>query len=72
MAAMASEPSLIEYGGLKFLLMEAPKDSNLHVFLKLFKKFNVTQIVRISEPRYRKETVEEAGIKVHVSGRILS
>lgn len=70
-AAMASEPSLIEWRKpphhLKFLITEAPKDSNLHIFIKLFKKYNVSHVVRISEPRYRKESVEEAGISLHVN-----
>ena len=67
---MSSEPSLIDYSKppnhLKFIIMEAPKDTNLHVFIKLFKKHNVCNVVRISEPRYKKEGFEEAGIAVHV------
>lgn len=66
---MSSEPSIIEFNQppfrLKFVITEAPKDSNLHVFIKLFKKHNVTSLVRISEPRYRKESIEEAGISLH-------
>jgi len=65
---MSSEPSLIEFKeqpfNLRFLITEAPKDTNLHVFIKLFKKHNVSSVVRISEPRYRKESVEEAGISL--------
>ena len=68
---MSSEPSLVEFKvqavNLRFLITEAPKDTNLHVFIKLFKKHNVSSVVRISEPRYRKESVEEAGITLHVS-----
>ena len=68
---MSSEPSLIEFMeqpfNLRFIITEAPKDTNLHVFIKLFKKHNVSSVVRISEPRYRKESVEEAGISLHVS-----
>ena len=68
---MSSEPSLIEFKeqpfNLRFLITEAPKDTNLHVFIKLFKKHNVSSVVRISEPRYRKESVEEAGISLFVS-----
>jgi protein tyrosine phosphatase type 4A len=64
--SLASDPSLIEYKNLKFLITEAPKENNLPVFLKLFKKFNVTQLVKISETRYNQEMFEEAGIKFHV------
>lgn len=68
--AMTSEPSLVEWHQhphrLKFLITDAPKDGNLHAYIKIFKKFNVSHVVRISEPRYRRESVEEAGISLHV------
>lgn len=63
--SLVNKPSLIEHGLLRFLIMDAPKESNLHVYLRECKKFNVTHIVRISEPSYRKEEVEEAGIQLH-------
>lgn len=71
MAALArdsiiNKPSLIEFKNLKFLIMDAPKESNLHVYLKECKKYNVVHIVRISEPSYSKEEVESAGIMLHV------
>lgn len=47
--------------------MDAPKDTNLHLYLKECKKNNVTQIVRISEPSYSKDEVEKAGICLNVS-----
>lgn len=62
-----AKPSLIEYGPLNFLIMEAPKASNLHLYLKECKKYNVTHIVRISEPSYSVDEVEKAGIQLHVS-----
>jgi len=49
------------------LIMDAPKDSNLHLYLKQCKKSNVTSIVRISEPSYSREEVEKSGIALHVS-----
>lgn len=45
--------------------MDAPKDSNLHLYLKECKKHNVTHIARISEPSYSKNDVEKAGISLH-------
>eukprot|EP01036_Dinobryon_divergens_P027143 gene27143-35867_t len=45
--------------------MDAPKESNLHVYIKECKRQNVRHIVRISEPSYSKEEVENAGIKLH-------
>lgn len=66
MNTSVAKPSLIEHGVLKFLIMDAPKPANLHLYLKECKKVNVTHIVRISEPSYSVEEVEKAGIKLHV------
>jgi formyltetrahydrofolate synthetase len=68
--SLVNKPSLIEYEQLKFLIMDAPKESNLHVYIRECKKYNVTHIVRISEPSYSKEEVEEAGIQLHVKFKI--
>ncbi len=65
-SALVNKPSLIERGPLRFLIMDAPKESNLHVYIKECKKYNVTNIVRISEPSYSREEVENAGIALHV------
>ena len=67
---MSSTPSMVEYKRssgrpLSFLITDAPKDNNLHVYLKLFKKHNVTDVVRISEPLYSGAGVESAGIRLH-------
>jgi hypothetical protein len=64
---LVNKPSLIEWGPLRLLIMDAPKESNLHLYLKQCKKSNVTAIVRISEPSYSREEVEKAGIALHVS-----
>lgn len=63
---LVNKPSLIEYEPLRLLIMDAPKQSNLHLYLRECKKYNVTHIVRISEPTYSKEEVENAGISLHV------
>ena len=65
MAALGSKPTLIEAEGLRFLIMDAPKDSNLHLYLKEMKKYGVVHIARISEPSYSTEEVEKAGIALH-------
>ena len=71
MAALAKDsiinkPTLIEFKNLRFLIMDAPRQANLHLYLKECKKHNVVHIVRISEPSYGKEEVEAAGITLHV------
>ena len=63
---LTSKPSFIEFKHLKFLIMDAPKDNNLHLYLKECEKHHVSDIVRISEPTYSKEEVEKAGISLHV------
>jgi hypothetical protein len=69
---LVNKPSLIEWGPLRLLIMDAPKESNLHLYLKQCKKSNVTAIVRISEPSYSREEVEKAGIALHVSIAVFS
>ncbi len=65
--ALVNKPSLIEYGPLRLLIMDAPKDSNLHLYIKEWKKHNVVCIIKISEAPYDKNAVEDAGIALHVS-----
>ena len=65
MTTLVSKPTVIEHGILKFLIMDAPKESNLHLYLKECKKQNVVHIARISEPSYSKEEVEKAGISLN-------
>lgn len=65
MNAIASKPSLIEFKHLTFLIMDCPKDDNIHMYLKECKKHNVVAIVRIAEPCYDIDVVEAAGIQLH-------
>lgn len=62
---LPNPPTLIEYEGLKFLIMDAPSRSNIHLYLKEMERVKVKDIVRICEPTYPREIVESAGIKVH-------
>lgn len=62
---LPNPPTLIEFSGLKFLIMDAPSRSNLHLYLKEMERARVNHVVRICEPTYPKETVESSGIKVH-------
>lgn len=69
MTELVNKPSLIEAPNKKFrfLIMDAPKESNLHLYLKVCSEYNVKCIVRISEPSYPKEEVEKQGIALHES-----
>jgi protein tyrosine phosphatase type 4A len=67
MTALVNKPSLVEYkNNLRFLIMDSPKDSNLHLYLKECKKYNVKFIARISPPSYSVEEVNAAGIALQV------
>ena len=72
MATIVTKPTLIETDKLKFLIMDAPKDSNLHLYIKEMKKHDVVHIARISEPSYSVDEVAKAGITLHVSRNYLS
>mmetsp|Transcript_13204 Transcript_13204/g.18070 ORF Transcript_13204/g.18070 Transcript_13204/m.18070 type:complete len:168 (-) Transcript_13204:368-871(-) len=63
--SIVNKPSLIEWKSLRFLIMDAPKESNLHMYIKECKRHNVMHIVRISDPSYSREEVENAGIQLH-------
>lgn len=71
MATLVSKPTLIETTNLKFLIMDAPKESNLHLYIKEMKKHDVCHIARISEPSYDASEVEKAGISLHVIFNLL-
>ncbi|OQR96708.1 protein tyrosine phosphatase type IVA protein 1 [Achlya hypogyna] len=65
MSAPTNKPSHVQYDQLSFLILDAPNDSNLPLYLKEFKKYQVTDIVRACEPTYSDATVEAAGFRVH-------
>jgi protein tyrosine phosphatase type 4A len=73
MAALITKPSLIEAAGMKFLIIDAPREQNLHLYLKEFKKYNVKHLVRIdvTPPGYSGEDVEKAGIVMHVRSLLM-
>jgi protein tyrosine phosphatase type 4A len=64
-ASLVTEPSLVEWKGLRFLIMDAPKPNNLHLYVKECKKRNVVSMVRVCEPTYAASEVQAAGIHLH-------
>jgi len=60
----SSRPTLIETKNQKFLIMDAPTDSNLPKYLEILKKTKVKHVVRTCTPTYRTEPLAEAGITV--------
>lgn len=65
MIAPTNKPTLVQWEHLSFVIMDAPNDSNLHLYLKELKKHNVTDLVRACEGTYSRESVQAAGIHVH-------
>ena len=62
---IGTKPTLIEVKGMRFLIMDAPKQGNLHVYIKDMRNQSVTDIVRVCEPTYSTSELTAAGIKVH-------
>ncbi|CAM9878834.1 unnamed protein product [Heterosigma akashiwo] len=62
---MANKPTLIEWGSQRFLIMDAPKKHNLHLYIKEMKAEGVTDVVRVCHETYPASDVEAAGIRVH-------
>uniref|UniRef100_M4C2X5 Tyrosine specific protein phosphatases domain-containing protein n=1 Tax=Hyaloperonospora arabidopsidis (strain Emoy2) TaxID=559515 RepID=M4C2X5_HYAAE len=65
MIASTNKPTMVKWEHLSFVIMDAPNDSNLHIYLKELKRHNVTDLVRACEVTYSSESVEAAGIRVY-------
>ena len=62
--AMVNRPSLIEYKQYRFLIMDAPTDSNLPAYIDILKKKHAVALVRACESTYKSAPVSSAGIRV--------
>lgn len=65
MIAPTNKPTLVQWEHLSFVIMDAPNDSNLHLYLKELKRHNVMDLVRACEVTYSRDSVQAAGITVH-------
>ena len=60
--------TLIEVGGLRFLITDKPSKSNVPLFIDVFKKLGVVALVRVcQEDDYDTHPIQEAGVKCYVS-----
>jgi len=63
---IGSKPSVISKEPMRFLVMDAPRQSNLHLYIKECRKQGVTDLVRVCEPTYSGEVdLANAGIQLH-------
>ncbi len=62
---LPNPPSLVQFKKMKFLIMDAPSETNLQLYIKEMEKYNVSDIVRVCDPSYSKDIVEKHGIKLH-------
>ena len=63
--SIGTKPTLIEVKPLRFLIMDAPKQGNLHLYIKEMRKHSVTDVVRVCEPTYLAGELNTAGIQLH-------
>jgi protein tyrosine phosphatase type 4A len=63
---MGTKPTLIDVApSLRFLIMDAPRQSNLHLYIREMSKHNVKHVVRVCEPTYVPGELSKAGIELH-------
>lgn len=62
---ISSKPTLITTSNMRFLIMDAPRQSNLHLYIKECRRHHVTDVVRVCEPTYLGAELNKAGIALH-------
>jgi len=63
---ISSKPTLITTPHLRFLIMDAPRQSNLHLYIKECRRNYVTDIVRVCEPTYLGNELTNARNALHI------
>lgn len=61
---MVNKPSFVEHGKFKFMIMDAPTDSNIASYIEALEKKSCKWVVRACEPTYDVKAMERRGIKV--------
>lgn len=58
------DPAEIVHKNMKFLIMDRPTDANMDRFIEELKKRGAKDVVRVCEPTYRTDKLDEEGIRV--------
>jgi protein tyrosine phosphatase type 4A len=62
---IGTRPTLVEVKTMRFLIMDAPRQGNLHLYIKEMRNHSVTDVVRVCEPTYQGAELQTAGIALH-------
>jgi protein tyrosine phosphatase type 4A len=62
---IGTKPTSIEVKPMNFLIMDTPRQSTLHLYIKEMRKHAVTDVVRVCEPTYQRAELDAAGIGLH-------
>lgn len=57
-------PAEITFKNMRFLITDRPTDLNMPQYIEQLKNKGVVDVVRVCEPTYRTQSLEEAGIRV--------
>ncbi|KAF0299279.1 Protein tyrosine phosphatase type IVA 1 [Amphibalanus amphitrite] len=57
-------PSEIEYKGMRFLITDRPTENTLAAYVEELKRHNARSVVRVCEPTYKTDLLEQEGISV--------
>jgi protein tyrosine phosphatase type IVA len=63
--SIGTKPTLIDVPPMHFLIMDAPRQSNLHVYIRDMAKHGVAHVVRVCEPTYHAGELQSAGVTLH-------
>lgn len=65
LSPVLNHPTRIEYGKVRILILDAPTNDLLPMYIKEMKNYNVTDLVRTCEKTYSDKEIEGQGIHVH-------
>jgi len=57
--------SYVSFRNMRFLILDCPSNDNLPIYLEEFIAHNITDVVRVCEPTYETELLQQHNINVH-------